>query len=301
MIFSACAWYEERLTAKQAGSILTLAVTSARPSTLAKSNRHRGSTPRIPILAAKLVCGRTDYCGIAFGTDSMLKTFTTHEVDVMRRDAKRRSRVANVTLAKILDQIAIENGYRNWSLLQKSGCIPADQPQPYRYRRTSEDVSLALRAVPESRSRLEYRPRSDIARDSVQALDDKFASAANAVEFAIAYVEGILAQPRYRLDPKSLAYWEMRFWLPYGAELVENDSFVLINRYYKPVGRVSREWVDYSQFPHLIVRLPGESWRVFSHPKAEQLFLFADASAPWHSRDNASAYLIRLRALQKFV
>jgi hypothetical protein len=229
----------------------------------------------------------------------MLKMFTTHEVEVMRRDAKKRPRANGVILAKALDQIAAEQGYRNWSLLQKNGSTASDERQPWFFRRTPEEIAQSMRVLPEPTSRFERRVRSEIARDGVQPLDGRFASAANAVDFAIAYVEGLLAQPRYRLNTKSIAYWEMRLWLPYGANPVEGDTHVLVNRYYKPVGSTSREHVDYAAYPHLSLRLRGDGWRAFSHRTAEQPFLFNDGCPPWDSRQDAEAYLGRLKELRR--
>ncbi|MBX3713070.1 MAG: hypothetical protein KF800_14005 [Lysobacter sp.] len=229
----------------------------------------------------------------------MLKIFTAHEVEVMRRDAKKRARANGVTLAEALDQVAVEQGYRNWSLLQKNGTTPLDELPFWFFRRTPEEIAQSMRVVPEPASRFEHRARSEIARDSVQALDKRFASSANAVDFAIAYVEGILAQPRFRLSPKSIAYWEMRLWLPYGANRVEGDTHILVNRYYKPVGSTSSERVDYAAYPNLGLRLRGDDWRAFSHRTAEQPFLFNDGCLPWRTRENAEAYLGRLKELRR--
>lgn len=229
----------------------------------------------------------------------MLKIFTTHEVEVMRRDAKHRSRANGVILAKALDQVAAEQGYRNWSLLQKNGTTPSDEPQPWFFRRTPEEIAQSMHVVPEPAARFERRARSEIARDSVQPLDRRFASAANAVDFAIAYVEGLLAQPRFRLSTKSVAYWEMRLWLPYGANQVEGDTHILVNRYYKPVGSTSREHVDYAAYPHLSLWLQGNGWLAFSHPTAKQPFLFNDGGPPWNTRQDAETYLTRLKELQR--
>lgn len=229
----------------------------------------------------------------------MLKIFTTHEVEVMRRDARKRSRANGVILAKALDQVAAEQGYRNWSLLQKNGSTHSDEPQSWFFRRTPEEIAQSMHVVPEPASRFERRIRSEIARDSVQPLDGRFASVANAVDFAIAYVEGLLAQPRFRLSTKSVAYWEMRLWLPYGANRVEGDMHILVNRYYKPVGSTSKEYVDYAAYPHLTLRMHGDGWRAFSHRTAEQPFLFNDGCPPWHTRQDAEAYLRRLRELRR--
>jgi hypothetical protein len=228
----------------------------------------------------------------------MLKKFTAHEVEVLRRDAKVRARTNDVIFSKALDQVAAEQGYRNWSLLQKKGCTPSDAPQSWLFRRTSEDISQSMRVVPEPASRFDRRARSDIARDSVQALDGKFA---NAVDFGLAYVEGLLAQPRFRLSTKSVAYWEMRLWLPYGANRIEGDTFILVNRHYKPVGSTTKDHVDYRTYPHLSLRLHGDSWRAFSHRTAEQPFLFNDGCPPWATRQDAEAYLGRLAEMRRLI
>ncbi len=229
----------------------------------------------------------------------MLKLFTAHEVETMRRDAKRRTRANGMILAKALDQIAAEHGYRNWSLLQKNGNLPSDKPQPWFFRRSSEEIARSMRVAPDLRSRAERRTQSQIARDSMQALDAKFASAANAVDFAIAYVEGILSQPRFQLSTKSIAYWEMRHWLPYGAIGVNGTTHILVNRSYKPQGSTSESHAEYEEFPQLWLQLKGDSWRSFVHPTASQPFLFNDGCPPWRSRKNAEAYLERLKELRK--
>ena len=229
----------------------------------------------------------------------MLKLFAAHEVEAMRREAKRRVRANGMILAKAIDQVAAGQGYRNWSLLQKNGCLSSDKPQPWFFRRNPEEIVQSMRVVPDQRSRAEHQTQSQIARDSVQALDAKFASAANAVDFAIAYVEGILGQPRFQLSTKSIAYWEMRHWLPYGAMGVSGTTHILVNRDYKPQGSTSEGHADYEEFPQLWLQLKGDSWRSFVHPTASQPFLFNDGCPPWRSRKSAEAYLERLKELRK--
>lgn len=215
----------------------------------------------------------------------------------MRRDAKKRSRTNGVILAEALDQVAADQGYRNWSLLQKNGVT--DEPQPWSFRRTREEIAQSMRVVPEPTSGFERRMRSEIAHDSVQPLDERFVSAANAVDFAIDYVDGLLAQPRFRLSARAVAYWEMRLWLPYGANRVEGETYILVNRHYKPVGSTSRDFVDYAAYPHLSLRLHDDSWRAYSHRTAEQPFLFNDGCPPWDTRQDAQAYLQRLKELRQ--
>lgn len=227
----------------------------------------------------------------------MLKVFTTRQMEVMRREAKLRAREGGIQLAKALDQIAAEHGFKNWSLLQKNSEI---QPQPWLFRRSREEMALSLRMVPEPH-RHDRRSRSDVARDMVQPIDARFISAANAVDFASDYVASVLALPRFHLKTQSTAYWEMRLWLPYGAHEVEGSQYILVNRYYKPVGSISKERVDYTTYPHLILNLRGDEWRGFSHSKAENPFLFSDGSTPWRDRQCAEAYLARLKKLRELL
>lgn len=131
---------------------------------------------------------------------NILNIFTAHQVEAMRRDAKKQARATNAALSRVLGQIAGEHGYRNWSLLQKNDSIAPDQPQSSLFRRTSDEVAMAMHVVPESWSGVERRRPAQIARDNVRALDEEIASAANAIGFAIAYVESILAQPRLQAE-----------------------------------------------------------------------------------------------------
>lgn len=210
----------------------------------------------------------------------------------MRRDAKSRARATGTMLAKALDQIAADHGYRNWSLLQKHGCLPADQPQPWIFRRTTEEVARSMHDVPE-------RADPDTARSSIRVLDGKFIGVGNAVDFAIAYVEAILSQQGFLSGPSSAAYWEMRYWLPYGAMGVDGAAHILVNREYMPQGYVSQHDVRFEDCPQLWLQLESESWRSFAFPGATQPFLFNDGCPPWASRVAATAYLGRLKELRR--
>src|SRR3546814_11268951 len=103
----------------------------------------------------------------------MLKLFAAHEVEAMRRDAKKRARTNGMALAKAFDQIAAEYGYRNWSLLQKNGCLPADRPQPWYFRRTPEEIARSMRVIPDSRSRAARRTQSQIERERKDVVQGK--------------------------------------------------------------------------------------------------------------------------------
>jgi hypothetical protein len=142
--------------------------------------------------------------------------------------------------------------------------------------------------------------RSEVAQARVTDMSQRFADTKNAFDFAIAYVEAILKQPRFRVFTDAPIYWEMRCWLPYVVHPIaeQKSDCIVLNRNYKPVGMASRQHVRYEDFPHLHMMLKGESWRKFAYPGAEDAYLFEDGSRPWLSRQAADAYLDRLRRVE---
>lgn len=61
----------------------------------------------------------------------MLTSFTSSQLDQLRRDAQRlRKQDGSLTHYQALDHIAVKNGYRNWSLLAKHRTAPATTAVP---------------------------------------------------------------------------------------------------------------------------------------------------------------------------
>jgi hypothetical protein len=240
------------------------------------------------------------YCG-PNGIATMSTAFTPPQIERLKREAKRFARDNSLTHSESLDRIAGLNGYSNWSLLMKHSSPLADvnAMPPWIFRRSTDDMREVLRKVPRDR----YRSRDEVAKDFVEPIDERLISAANAVDVAIEYMKCLLTVPRFRVTSGSQALWEMHFWLPYSAHVLEEagDSRILVNRGYKPVGRTSQEFVVYGNYPHLHLRLTEQELFSVSGPRASLGFLFNDGDLPWRSRENAEAYLSRLRTLQEYL
>lgn len=226
----------------------------------------------------------------------MKALLTASQVEALRRKAKQLVREEGLGYSQALDRLAQSKDYTNWSLLQKNGVL--DGPQPYQFRRSDDEMAAALRVVPEP-TRWDRRTRSEIVRSETADLSGKFISPANAVDYAVAYVEALLRRPRFRIDHKAVASWEMRSWLPYGAVPMGEPGYILVNRNYKPVGSPVTDFARYEDFGHLHLQLDDEEWRSFATPSSSQPFLYNDGCLPWRSRQDVEAYLRRLHELRK--
>lgn len=229
----------------------------------------------------------------------MLQLFYTHQIEAMRRAAKKLASVEGLSYSESQDRIAREKGYRNWSLLMKNGQQDSDARPYFFFRQTDEEVASSMRFVPDP-GRYGTRTRAEVARAQVVDLSQRFADARNAVDFAIAYLEAILKQPKFRVFTDAPIYWAMRCWLPYVVHPVDEEpsDCIILNRDYKPVGMTAREYVNYEEFPHLHMKLELDAWRKFAHKGAQDAYLFNDGSRPWLSRQTATAYLDRLRRIE---
>jgi hypothetical protein len=174
--------------------------------------------------------------------------------------------------------------------------VNTPQPPSYIYSRSAEALSEALRLVPPPRD----GNRSDLARDRVDDICARFVSPSNAVDFAIAFMQALLALPRYRVAHATQVQWEMRCWLPYGAHrLVEAaGTRILVNRRYKPVGQASDEFANYDRFSQVHVALSPAQIDAISARAGGEGFLYNDGCSPWRSRAHAEAYLARLHRLR---
>ena len=233
----------------------------------------------------------------------MTASFTIAQVERFKREAKRLHRDTNISHSQALDQIASANGYRNWSLLAKHsdahGTSKAKKARPpFRFIRTPELMRLALLKVPEPRG-WGHPTRTDYAQQQVEDLSSAFTSPQNAVEFAIDYVTCLLTVPRFKLYSAAPAYWEMRSWLPYSCHSVDDGTHIIVNRSYKPVGQVSKEWANYAEFPNLHAHFANDLRSNFTAQGSSDGYLFNDGCPPWHSRVDATAYLDRLRVLNQ--
>lgn len=236
--------------------------------------------------------------------------FSSAQIERFKRQAKSLCRTnLHLSHSAALDSIAIKNGYQNWSLLHKhcAGAGVSNIAQikpiinaPWEFNRTPEEFKIALKKLPEGKSSLSQR---DHARTLIDDISDKFVSADNAVDVAIVYMSNLLALPRYLIYPASRVYWEMRCWLPYCIHHTDNagsDSAknrILINREYKPLGQISRDWAEYEQYTSLHLMLTEEQlWGISMGSGLG--YLYNDSTHPWSSRKNAERYLSKLKQLQ---
>lgn len=225
----------------------------------------------------------------------MPENYSAAQIAHLKREAKRLSHASMIPHSKALDQVAATKGHRNWSLLMKNAAESPTGPPPYRFARTAEEMRLALQKVQlPSYSR---SPRVDAARQMVEDLSLKFITAQNAVDFAIDYMRCLLSVPRFKVYAATRVNWELRCWLPYAAKQLGDDTSILVNRRYKPVGHVTDDWAAYETFPHLHLRLDGERLKAFAYRPESEGYLFNDGCMPWTSRKDAQAYLERLQKL----
>jgi hypothetical protein len=228
--------------------------------------------------------------------------FTLAQIEQLKLRAKFVSRSSSISHSVALDQLAHENGFSNWSLLMKHAVVQQDLELSSKYmkfNRTQQEMRDALRTIRETRynfnSRVEdaERQTTDICRD--------FASARNAVDFAIGYTECLLTVPRFKIDRASKVYWEMRSWLPYEVSENGEDTQILVNRHYKPVGKTGNDWSNYEEFLHLKTHLQSTELEAIAHRPASSGYLYNDGCTPWSSRKDAKHYLERLKKLQNFL
>jgi hypothetical protein len=237
----------------------------------------------------------------------MLNLYTSAQIEQFKRDAKRTARDNLISHARALDQIANKVGYLNWSLLVKHsvncqmGSMSINlEKSPQFFSRTVEIMRQAmLKTTPLEGSGSSQDPL----RKQIEDLSIKFTSAACALDFAISYMECALKVSRFSINSQSLAYFEMRCWLPYCAHLVKPNSYILLGRDYKPVGMMQKKnHVDYLGFPQVHLHLTEQQWReqLTVHREDAAEGYFYDCS-PWTSRKHAETYLYGLREFRNFI
>jgi hypothetical protein len=237
----------------------------------------------------------------------MLNAYTFSQIEQLKRDAKRLAQESLLPHSNALDQVAASRGYANWSQLMKhsaplqAGSATTQTPRlPFLFSRTAEAMCLAMRKATPNAGNGSTSARL---RLEVADLSEQFISADNAIDFAIAYMESALSVPRYSVNGQSLAYYEMRCWLPYCIHVVDGDLRALVGRDYKPVGMVQKEdRMDYTAFPQVQLRMSEQQLSRLTtvHRRDTEAGYLYDAS-PWASRTDAQAYLKQLRELRDWM
>ncbi|MFM2111959.1 MAG: hypothetical protein RLZZ271_619 [Pseudomonadota bacterium] len=237
----------------------------------------------------------------------MSNIYTPTQINQFKRDAKRIVREQMLSHAEALDQIAVNHGHSNWSLLMKHAALipvsttrPAQKPDPYLLVRTTEEMREAmLKTVP----RQGQGSEGDRLRAQIKDLSTQFVSAKNALDYAIAYMECALGVPRFKVHYQSFAYYEMRCWLPYCVHTIAGNTYILLGRDYKPVGMVQKKnHVDYAPFSQVHLHMTEQQLRqqvtVYRRDGAEG-YLY-DVS-PWTSRKEAQSYLNHLKKFRHWL
>jgi hypothetical protein len=101
-----------------------------------------------------------------------------------------------------------------------------------------------------------------------------------------------------------------RIWMPYCLAKVEDEhgGWIPLNRFYKPLGHVSGEWVDYCSVPpgSRIKRLLPEtaaflSWNGEGTKEGRIVFLYNDGSFPVRSSSHWNSYSEKLARLARLM
>lgn len=96
--------------------------------------------------------------------------------------------------------------------------------------------------------------------------------------------------------------------LPYCLQLVEDGSWIVLNRNYKPIGATSRERVDYLAVPGRLL-IDGRSMAPIARAmhkvehgadgKPYRMWLYDDGNQPGKDQGKLDGYLYRLGYLAK--
>jgi len=93
---------------------------------------------------------------------------------------------------------------------------------------------------------------------------------------------------------------EMRRDFPYALKLVADNTYILVNREYEPVGWATGDWVKYDEVSSKHVTLTAEELRSVL-PEDRKSGLYGDSTTPWRKRRDAILYLGRLKHLRAIV
>lgn len=104
---------------------------------------------------------------------------------------------------------------------------------------------------------------------------------------------------------KTLSEFRQVFFI-YCLQRQEDESYVALNRRYKPVGLTSTEWVEYESFPvrfrfkRALSKLQIEALSYKRDPSPECIYLYGDGCVPTSSPSAWAAYAARLERLAGF-
>jgi len=222
---------------------------------------------------------------------------TPNDIAYLRREAKKR-KAAGLTHSAALDELALERGYPNWSMLhQANSAAPTRSPV---FQRSIEEMQAAFRKAKGFEG---FRHQESAIRAQLPDLCEQFANPMSALEYAWDYIQRALSLPRYAPHYNSVAYVEMRVYLPYTLEPVpeQDDCFIIVGRDYKPIGMTQRDkWVDYRLYKNLHAHVPAAQLRqVTHHHEYSPRYLYG--ISPRTNRKYVEAYLRQLGRVMELV
>jgi len=92
-------------------------------------------------------------------------------------------------------------------------------------------------------------------------------------------------------------------YFPYCIKRLPDGRYILLNRLYKPLGVVSREWVVYEEHPSAAaMNITPAMARKLSWEESENvdfIFLYNDGCIPTRGAEHMKAYLDRVAVLMK--
>lgn len=214
------------------------------------------------------------------------------QIEQLKRNAKRAKASEGISHATALDAQAKAAGYSSWAILMKNHSpisVPATAPVVplYRFTRSVDEMREALRPrVTHGRSPSSATPPQEIV--------GHLTSMPHAVQHAIEFMTCFLQASSKVVDKSSLAYAEMRTWLPYVTEFVGDGKYLLVNRGYDPVGKLADGRSRYSEYSHMHAHLSDDQLEVIAFRPGESGAAFNDGTQPWASPVLARAYAARL-------
>ena len=92
--------------------------------------------------------------------------------------------------------------------------------------------------------------------------------------------------------------------MPYCLQRLKNkDVFVILNRYYKPLGIKTDASIDYDKYPTIIHRLTEKklAQMVITNPSINEksYYFYGDGCKPWQSNKLYDEYMERVKILFK--
>lgn len=119
----------------------------------------------------------------------------------------------------------------------------------------------------------------------------------SAITFAISELKEQLVRPEFKLQDNSAETIELKKYIPYCLHETSSDGvYILLNRFYKPLGLDGGEWVNYEDFQNLQFNIPMNDLIQLTASPTETVLWKGDES-PFNGKIQARKYLKKLEKL----